>query len=1279
MKSNFLLVLCCLVVFGLYGQSSDTRIAKSKTPLSAVARVVMPPLNNATLLQAEMARRGPGIAPRFAETMAVAISPQTHGTWETLPNGNELWRLQLSSKSALSLNLGFTQFHMPAGGSMILYSPDRKKVMGPFTPADNEEHEELWTPILEGDELVIEVQLPAEKRNELGLFLSSVNHDFLGFSQLASGSCNLDVICGAADGWGIVDRYRDIIQSVAVYGFNGGTFCTGFLINNTRNDCTPYFMTANHCGINTNNAASLVVYWNFQNSTCRQPGTPQSGGPGNGNLNDFNSGAIRRAGYAASDMTLVELDDPISPTANAFFAGWTIANTTPQDSVICIHHPSTDEKRISFEFQPTYRGSWGSGATMVPNGNHVIVPDWDIGTTEGGSSGAPLFDRNKRVVGQLHGGGASCGNDAYDSYGWFTTSWEGGGAVNNRLKDWLDPDNTGVMAINGRSQMMCSFFVESDVLQQEICAPQAAVFNLNISMNYADDVDLTVTGLPTGLTAMFSANPVAPGGTSVLTLGNTNAVAPGTYTLVIEGSDGANSASTQITITIAGGVPAAPALTTPANNAQGVFPINSFVWEQVTGNITYEIQVATDAAFTQIVLQSSLANTTTIGATLESETIYFWRVRANSICGIGNWSSVFTFETAAVVCGEPVVSTQSVAIPSQGTPTITSTIDIQTPGDIASIRLLNLDISHSWPGDVSAALTSPEGVTVLLFDRPGVPGSDFGCDGADIMVNLYDAASGTADALEGSCNANAPSIGGDFMPLESFASFLGTSAAGTWTLTVSDAVNQDGGTLNGWSLEICTILPNQAALYLDQTDYDLCADAPLEIDFLLGTGFSNSVVTLSASDVPAGANISFNPNPAAPGDMVTATISGLSQAGTYTPSITATGGQSASITLSLNVDSAPEMVTLISPAADVNNVPLSPTFSWNASSGAIAYIITVAADPDFLFEVWTDAVTGTTASTSGLDYATFYYWRVDALNDCGLTEGSVRSFVTVQDFTFSAGPGAIEACISDEVTIELYAASGFLSPATISYTVTPNATLNVSYDIDPADVPMGSSFFATLPNLAGLTAGNIYTLTFTLSDGVNTRMANVQLLPQGPPALPALSSPANGASIVTSTPTFSWQAAAGSSSYLVEIARDALFLDLVNSQEVSGTNYTAPALPEGGLYYWRVTALNDCGGSTAAGRNFNYVPNGVEDVEAARLVVIAPNPTKGNISVQFPETWGGEMVLELYAANGQRLQRQLLEQVPATMSVDLSTYPSGVYWLHIVHDKYAFSKKIVRQ
>ena len=60
-----------------------------------------------------------------------------------------------------------------------------------------------------------------------------------------------------------------------------------------------------------------------------------------------------------------------------------------------------------------------------------------------------MFDQNSLIVGQLHGGTMGCEtvNNAFT--GRITKSWELGATPSERLKDWLDPDNTGVVQLPG--------------------------------------------------------------------------------------------------------------------------------------------------------------------------------------------------------------------------------------------------------------------------------------------------------------------------------------------------------------------------------------------------------------------------------------------------------------------------------------------------------------------------------------------------------------------------------------------------------------------------------------------------------------------------------------------------------------------------------------------------------------------------------------------------------------------------------------------------------------
>ena len=330
--------------------------------LRDVPVIEMPPQDQAALLEKARRideKRGDGVF-RFAEPIEVSISPEKDGTWETLPDGSEVWRLRIASSGASSLNLGFSEFRMPPGGRLSIFPPDseRDRPIRDFTDADNENHGQLWTPMFGSDELVLEATLPPGTRDLLALKVAKVNHGFRkpgddkAIGNNASGSCNIDVACTSDPTVGtLVQMYADQIRSVGAYTLNGIDTCSGALINNTANDARPYFLTAEHCGISPANAPSMVVYFNFENNTCRTPGSAASGQPGNGVLTQFNTGAIHRAEYEPSDFCLVELDDPVPGSYNAFYAGWD--RSGDNGMAVGIHHPAVAEKRISFELDDT--------------------------------------------------------------------------------------------------------------------------------------------------------------------------------------------------------------------------------------------------------------------------------------------------------------------------------------------------------------------------------------------------------------------------------------------------------------------------------------------------------------------------------------------------------------------------------------------------------------------------------------------------------------------------------------------------------------------------------------------------------------------------------------------------------------------------------------------------------------------------------------------------------------------------------------------------------------
>lgn len=536
-RRNFLILLPALLLMTAIGANARPVIAPAAAshdilPAEAIARFAADPIDVASALIDDINRERDGLPVRFAIPQETFITPDTHGTWEQIDGGMMVWRVRVQSPGALSLNLGFTDFALPVASHMSLYPTDGSAEPVTFTTDDNKAHRELWTPIVATNDLMVEVVLPVKERWNLGLELTSVNPGYRIFGDLAAnalgdkqGSCNIDVVCPEGDPW------RDSIQSVGVISTGGSTFCTGAMVNNTSNDETPYFLTANHCGISTANDQSLVVYWNFQSVNC--------GDLAGGVLSDFQTGSTLRGTYSTSDFTLVEMDNLPNTAHEVSYAGWdrTGADAT---SAVAIHHPNTDEKAISFENDPTTVTSY-LGTAIPGNGTHVRITDWDLGTTEPGSSGSPLFDQNHRVIGQLHGGYASCTSQTSDWYGRFFTSWTGGGASGSRLSDWLDTAGTGATTTDvltpyasGMGTSPSSALVsEGDVGGPFI--PDSIIYTLE-NKNEAGSLNYLVTSDQSWITITNGSGSIAFGATALVTVAinsGANTLAQGSYSGIV--------------------------------------------------------------------------------------------------------------------------------------------------------------------------------------------------------------------------------------------------------------------------------------------------------------------------------------------------------------------------------------------------------------------------------------------------------------------------------------------------------------------------------------------------------------------------------------------------------------------------------------------------------------------------------------------------------------------------------------------------------------------------
>lgn len=380
------------------------------------------------------------------------------GEWIQLFDRSWEYHLRLESKNATSLNVGMLDFFLPHSAELWVYTDDQSIMRGPYNDTFNKNHGFFWVGDVPADHMNIKITVSDKEKQYLSFKINNITRGFHKYWEeptYKSGSCNVDVACPESAGW------EAEISSVGRYTFStseGSFLCTGQLLNNTAQDGKPIFSTADHCGYSNNNgqvslterqntAASIALTWNYQSQTCRAPGSSQSGTQiSTSGFNNRQSGATYLASNPASDFALLELNQTPNQSYGIEYSGWDRSDTAP-DSAVGIHHPSGHAKRISFENDPLSITTYLSTAQGA--GTHLRVEDWDLGTTEGGSSGSGLWNSNQLFIGQLHGGYAACGNNSDDWYGRLAYSWDNGADEQSRMKDWLDPLNTGQMTLQG--------------------------------------------------------------------------------------------------------------------------------------------------------------------------------------------------------------------------------------------------------------------------------------------------------------------------------------------------------------------------------------------------------------------------------------------------------------------------------------------------------------------------------------------------------------------------------------------------------------------------------------------------------------------------------------------------------------------------------------------------------------------------------------------------------------------------------------------------------------
>ena len=334
------------------------------------------------------------------------------------------------------------------------------------------------------------------------------------------------------------------------------------------------------------------------------------------------------------------------------------------------------------------------------------------------------------------------------------------------------------------------------------CSDQGdAVFTFDFTQQNNTQATFTTSSIP-GATINVTPSTRNTDGTFDVIVSNLTNVAAGSYLLDVTATGGGETTTKTVTLNVFH-----PQLNSvfpqyPGDGATGIGLEPILSWS-VDDNVTsYDVQVATTVDFqaNTIVVDANTPNSEGQVTGLNQAQVYYWRIRPNNGCATGDFGTTFSFQTGQEDCSisltnntsVPINNTQDNSGVGQGIGWSLSTVTLPTDETITNVTL-DVDVSHTYLGDITLYLVGPNGFNTLA-EKQCTSFNDLDATFSDDGVAL-------------ACGNTAPAIAGTISPLEAMTVHNGTTLAGDYGLYVNDDVGGDNGTINSFTLNLCTIQP----------------------------------------------------------------------------------------------------------------------------------------------------------------------------------------------------------------------------------------------------------------------------------------------------------------------------------------------------------------------------------------------------------------------------------------------------------------------------------------
>ncbi|GEM_PF-2718649 len=661
------------------------------------------------------------------------------------------------------------------------------------------------------------------------------------------------------------------------------------------------------------------------------------------------------------------------------------------------------------------------------------------------------------------------------------------------------------------------------------------------------------------------------------------------------------------------GTPAAPVLIAPLDAAVNIATSPNLSWNASPGAATYRLQVSTSNTFAVTLFDdSTLTGTSKSISGLTAGTVYYWRVDAKNVAGTSAYS---TRSFTTITPGTPtLVAPVNGALNQATNPTMiwntvpgadTYRLQISTSNTFATtvyndstrttatqaISGLTVGTTYYWRVNSKTSGSTSAYSDVWNFTTIAVPAAPVLAAPANGATNqsvnptlIWNAVSGT-DTYRlqvSTSNTFATTLYNDSTRTSTSQALSGLAVGTTyyWRVNAKNVAGTSPYSIV-WSFTTITVpavpvlvAPVDAAVNQATSPTLIWNAVPGADTYRLQVSVSNTFTTTVYNDSTRSSTFQA--------------ISGLAVGTTYYWRLNAknvAGTSSYSTVWSFTTIVVPAAPVLVAPANAALNQATNPTLIWNAVPGADTYRLQVSTSNTFGTTVYNDSTRSSTSQgISGLAVATTYYWRLNAKNVAGT---SVYS--TVWSFTTVTPPAA------PVLVAPLDAAQNQPTSLTLSW----NASLGA--DTYRLQVSTSNTFATTVFNdstitgtsqpITGLVIGTNYYWRVNAKNTAGTSAYASRRFTTIVAALqaPLLAAPGDGDTVITTTPTLSWNASTGAATYRLQVDTSAVFASTVfDDSTISGLLKPMAGLVNGKTYYWRVNAKNT-GGTSAYSTTWRFI------------------------------------------------------------------------------------------